>query len=39
MELKEQNNLASKFYLKDIASYLAAIIFGATLGLLLCKLI
>jgi len=39
MELKEQNNLASRFYIKDIASYLAAIIFGATLGLILCRLI
>ncbi len=39
MELKEQNNLTSKIPIKDISSYVAAIILGATLGLLICRLI
>ncbi len=39
MWIKEQKNFINKFYIKDIGSYIVAIIFGAALGLMLCKLI
>lgn len=39
MRIKEQKNFINKFYIKDVGSYLVAIMFGAGLGLMLCKLI